>query len=379
VLLVVTTTRTAVRAAGAERSGAGATSHRSLIHAILRRVVHRGRIAGISDNCSACTAGAATKTAHIFGKVVISTDLITTLPVTSTEWHHTTAAHTTATVAHGAVVTTVRGRGHHGGGSIAKATSIVVVVTSHIVRGTSTDGGERASETGSSALEVGETAGRASPVTGSRTVLARREGGQDVLCAVKHTAGGGWDLNGLLIKGTAIHTKALSSLLMGREYGESSACGLMLLRGSKSPEGNGPATKLGEPTLKLGLGCVVGETRHVKNLAPLGKEGSNIGSSIHGSSQNIRVLLGRLGLSDQASKNSSKSDGLFHGTSWRGRGKSLQVEWEVMLDRCTRLDGLDLESGANIGEHRRSEWQRFGVVLLPALVLGTEIKSARVL
>jgi hypothetical protein len=168
-------------------------------------------------------------------------------------------------------------------------------------------------------------------------------------------------------------------LLVGREYSKSSASGLVLLRGSKGPEGNGSATKLGEPALKLGLGCVVGETRHVKNLAPLGKEGSNIGSSIHRSSQDIRVLLRRLRLSDQASQNSSKSDGLFHGTSWRGRGKSLQVEWEVVLDGCTRLNGLDLESGANIGEHRRAEWQRFGVVLLPALVLGAEIKSARVL
>src|SRR6478609_2545591 len=151
---------------------------------------------------------------------------------------------------------------------------------------------------------------------------------------------------------------------MGREYGKSSAGGLVLFRSSKSPEGNGSAAKLGEPALKFGLGCIVGETRHVENLAPLGKESSNIGSSIHRSGQNIRVLLGRLGLSDQTTENSGKGNGLFHRTSWRSRGKGLQVKRQVVLDGCTRLNGLNFESGANIGEHRGSEWQRFGVVLL---------------
>lgn len=50
-----------------------------------------------------------------------------------------------------------------------------------------------------------------------------------------------------------------------------------------------------------------------------------------------------------------------------------------MLDGSARLNGLDLESGADVGEHRRPEGQGLGVVLLPALVLGAEIEGARVL
>jgi creatinine amidohydrolase/Fe(II)-dependent formamide hydrolase-like protein len=73
---------------------------------------------------------------------VITTNLVTALPVTSTERHNPTAAHATAAVAHGAVVTTMRRRGHHSRRSVAIPTSIVVVATSHIVRGASTDGGE---------------------------------------------------------------------------------------------------------------------------------------------------------------------------------------------------------------------------------------------
>lgn len=50
-----------------------------------------------------------------------------------------------------------------------------------------------------------------------------------------------------------------------------------------------------------------------------------------------------------------------------------------MLDWGTRLDRFDLEGGAYIGEHRGTEGQRLGVVLLPALILGSQIKGARVL
>ena len=50
-----------------------------------------------------------------------------------------------------------------------------------------------------------------------------------------------------------------------------------------------------------------------------------------------------------------------------------------MLDRGTRLDGLDLEGGADVGEHRGPKGQRFGVVLLPTLILCAQVKGARVL
>lgn len=50
-----------------------------------------------------------------------------------------------------------------------------------------------------------------------------------------------------------------------------------------------------------------------------------------------------------------------------------------MLDGCARLDGLDLEGGADVGERGGTEGQRLGVVLLPSLVLGAEVEGARML
>lgn len=50
-----------------------------------------------------------------------------------------------------------------------------------------------------------------------------------------------------------------------------------------------------------------------------------------------------------------------------------------MLNRGTRLDRLDLESSANIGEHRGTEGQRLWVMLLPSLIFRSEVKCARVL
>lgn len=113
---------------------------------------------------------------------------------------------------------------------------------------------------------------------------------------------------------------------MGRKDGKSSAGRLVLFRGTQSPEGNRSTTKLGEPAFKLRLCSVMGKTRHVKNLASLGKKGTNIGSCVHGSRQNIGMLLGRLGLANQATKHACKSDGLLHGAARRGGGQRLQME-----------------------------------------------------
>jgi hypothetical protein len=52
---------------------------------------------------------------------------------------------------------------------------------------------------------------------------------------------------------------------------------------------------------------------------------------------------------------------------------------QVMLDRGTRLDRLDLEGSAYVGEHGRTERKGLGMMLLPALVLSSQIKGARVL
>jgi hypothetical protein len=116
-------------------------------------------------------------------------------------------------MAHRAVMAAMRRRGHHSRGSVTiSTTSVVVVVTAHIVRRTGADSREGASEAGSSTLEVGETARRTGPIAGSRAVLAGRERSQDVLGTVENAAGRRRDFNGLLIKGTAIHTKTLGSL-----------------------------------------------------------------------------------------------------------------------------------------------------------------------
>ncbi len=55
------------------------------------------------------------------------------------------------------------------------------------------------------------------------------------------------------------------------------------------------------------------------------------------------------------------------------------MEGQVVLDGGARLNRLDLEGGADVGQHRGAERQRLGVVLLPSLVFGAEVEGARVL
>ena len=55
------------------------------------------------------------------------------------------------------------------------------------------------------------------------------------------------------------------------------------------------------------------------------------------------------------------------------------MERKVVLNRGARLDGFHLEGSADVREGRRAEWQRLGMVLLPSLVFGAEIKGSGVL
>lgn len=55
------------------------------------------------------------------------------------------------------------------------------------------------------------------------------------------------------------------------------------------------------------------------------------------------------------------------------------MERQIVLDRRACLDRLDLQGGTDVGEHGRAEWQRLRVVLLPSLVLCSQIKGPRVL
>lgn len=81
---------------------------------------------------------------------------------------------------------------------------------------------------------------------------------------------------------------------MRREDGKASSGGLMLFRSTQSPECDRSTTKLSEPALKFRLRGVVRKAGHMKDLASLRKESSDIGSSIHRSGQDIRMILGRL-------------------------------------------------------------------------------------
>lgn len=81
---------------------------------------------------------------------------------------------------------------------------------------------------------------------------------------------------------------------MRRENSKASASGFVLLRGTESPKCDRTTAKLSEPALQFRLGGVVRKTRHVKNFAPLGQEGSDISSGIHRPGQDIRVVLRRL-------------------------------------------------------------------------------------
>jgi hypothetical protein len=134
---------------------------------------------------------------------VVVAALSTASPVTGTERYvsGTTAAHATAT--HVMVTHVVSRRTHHA--------RMTVAVAVHRVGGCG-HGGEGAAEASSAALEVGEAARRASPVTGTRTVLAGREGGQDVGSTVEYARRGRRDLDGLFVECTTVHAERLGSL-----------------------------------------------------------------------------------------------------------------------------------------------------------------------
>lgn len=71
----------------------------------------------------------------------------------------------------------------------------------------------------------------------------------------------------------------------------------------------------------------------MKHLATFRKEGSDVGTSVHGTGQDVRVVVERLGLANQASENTGKCDSFLNCTSGRRGSQGLQVEWQVVLDR----------------------------------------------
>ncbi len=167
-----------------------------------------------------------------------------------------------------------------------------------------------------------------------------------------------------------------ANLFVGREDGEARARGLVLVRGAQRPEGNRTAAELREPALELGLRGVVGQASHVQDLAALRQESAHVSASVHGAGEHVGVLVGWLGLVDQSAEDTCEGDGLLHGAAGRCGSQGLQVEGQVVLDGGAGGDGLNLEGGTDVGEHGWTEWQGFGVVLLPSLVLGAEVECA---
>jgi hypothetical protein len=153
----------------------------------------------------------------------------------------------------------------------------------------------------------------------------------------------------------------------------------VLVRCAKGPEGDGAAAKLGEPALQLGLCGVMRQTAHVQNLAALREESADVSARIHWLCKDVGMILWRLALANKSTENACKSYSLFHSPAGRCWGKSLQVKREVVLDRRGRLDGLNLKRGTDVGEGAGAEGEALGMVCLPALVLGSEVKCARVL
>lgn len=197
------TKSTKATGSGGKGTGGGSAGHRVRTHAELRRGVHRRREGRVGHDGSARAGSTAAKTVDVLGKVVVTAALGAALPVTSAERNHAAiSTHTTSVTTHSMAVAHVRR--HHVWRSVA-------VTVTHRVGGRS-HGRERASEAGGTALEVGETAGRAGPVTGTRAVLGGREGSENLSSPVENTAGGGRDLNGLFVEGAAVHAQAFSGL-----------------------------------------------------------------------------------------------------------------------------------------------------------------------
>jgi hypothetical protein len=184
-------------------TGSGGAGHRVRAHTELRRGVHGRWERRVGHDGSTRAGSTAAKTVDVLGKVVVTAALGAALPITGTERNHTTVStHATSVATHSMAVAHVRR--HH----VWRAVSITV---SHRV-GSRRHSRERAAEAGGTALEVGEAAGRAGPVTGTRAVLGRREWRKNLGSPVENTAGGGGNLNGLFVEGTAVHAEAFSSL-----------------------------------------------------------------------------------------------------------------------------------------------------------------------
>jgi hypothetical protein len=108
-------------------------------------------------------------------------------------------AHTVPMVSH------VRGWRHH-------VSSIAVAAVAHRITWTGADGRERAAETSSPSLEVGEPARRARPIAWSWPILTWRKRRQDFGGSVQNSAGRRGDFDGFLVQRSPVHAQTFSGL-----------------------------------------------------------------------------------------------------------------------------------------------------------------------
>lgn len=87
----------------------------------------------------------------------------------------------------------------------------------------------------------------------------------------------------------------------------------------------------------------------MKDFAPFRKKSTNIGSCIHGSGENIGVLLRGLRLANQTTENSRERDSFLHSAARRRWSEGLKMKGQIMFDRSARLDGLNLERSTDVG------------------------------
>jgi hypothetical protein len=171
----------------------------------------------------------------------------------------------------------------------------------------------------------------------------------------------------------------MTDFFVGREHCEARSSGLVLVRSAEGPERNRAATELSEPALELGLGSVVRKTAHVQNLAPFTQERTHVSTSIHRTRQDIGMLRCRLRLVDQAGEHTFQGDGFVHCSSRRCWSECLKVKRQIVLDGSGCLDGLHLESGADVAQRARSVRESLRVCRLPPLVFGAEVEASRML
>ena len=136
---------------------------------------------------------------------MISAALRTTFPVSGPEWDYTASTSAVMMTHTVPVMSHMRGWRHH-------VSSIAIATVTHRVTWTRTDGRERAAETSSTSLEIGEPARRTRPITWSWSILTWWKRRQDFGGSIQNSAGRWGHFDGFLVQRSPIHAQTFSGL-----------------------------------------------------------------------------------------------------------------------------------------------------------------------